>query len=280
MRKSDVNCRRAPAGAALALLLGDADRQRSRARRHGRPRAETPAGRDRADRVGEHGVARRAGGSRQRTHQQVRRGLSRQPLLRRLPVRRRGRATGHRARQEALQVSLRQRAAALRQHGEPGSFHVADEARRHVHGAEPGGRRAPDARLPGQPFGQVVQGGALHRAPAGSPHRHGRGGVAGAPAQAQGDRGRRQRLSAHHRLRRLPRHRRRGRRATDGGHGAFCRPGCRRRAPEPVPARPRRHVDDPQDPAGPARRHDPHQRRGASPRRSTRPSSRACRVDR
>ena len=33
--------------------------------------------------------------------------------------------------------------------------------------------------------------------------------------------------------------------------------------PEPVPARPRRHVDHAQDPARAARRHDPHQRRGA-----------------
>jgi hypothetical protein len=65
--------------------------------------------------------------------------------------------------------------SALRQHGEPGSVHGVDEARRHLHGSEPGGRRAPDARLTGQPFRQVVQRGALHRAAAGPPHRHGRG---------------------------------------------------------------------------------------------------------
>ena len=115
-----------------------------------------------------------------RAHQQVRRGLSRQPLLRRLPVRRRGRDAGHRARQEAVQVQLRQRAAALGQHRQPGRVHGADEARRHLHGAEPGGRRTPDARLAGQPVGQVVQGRALHGAPAGPAHRHGRGGGAGA----------------------------------------------------------------------------------------------------
>ena len=87
------------------------------------------------------------------------------------------------------------------------------------------------------------------RAPAGPPHRHGRGGEPGAPAQAEGDRRGRQRLSAHHRLRRLPRHRRRGRRLPDGRHGALCGPRRRRRASEPVPARPRRHLDDAQDAA-------------------------------
>ena len=92
--------------------------------------------------------------------------------------RRRGRDAGHRARQEALQVPLRQRAAALGQHRQPGSVHGADAARRHLHGAQPGGRRAPDARLAGQPVRQVVQGRALLRAPAGPPHRHGRGGGA------------------------------------------------------------------------------------------------------
>ena len=176
MRETDAHCRGAPAGAAFELLLGTPGRKRSRARRHGRPRAETAAGRDRADRVREHGIARGAGGGRQRAHQQVRGGLSRQPLLRRLPVRRRGRDAGHRARQEALQVPLRQRAAALGQHRQPGSLHGADEARRHLHGAQPGGRRSPDARIAGQPVRQVVQGRALRRAPAGPPHRHGRGG--------------------------------------------------------------------------------------------------------
>ena len=50
--------------------------------------------------------------------------------------------------------------------------------------------------------------------------------------------------------------------------------------PNPVAARPRRHHHHPQDPARPARRHDPDQRRGASPRRSTRRSSPACRAAR
>ena len=60
--------------------------------------------------------------------------------------------------------------------GQPGGLHGADEARRHLHGHEPGRRRSPDARLAGQPVRQVVQGRALRGAPAGPAHRHGRGG--------------------------------------------------------------------------------------------------------
>ena len=49
---------------------------------------------------------------------------------------------------------------------------------------------------------------------------------------------------------------------TDGGHGALRRAGCRRRASEPLPARACGDDDHAQDAARPARRHDPHQRRG------------------
>ncbi len=112
---------------------------------------------------------------------------------------------GDRAGQETVQLSVRQRAVALGQHRQSGSLHGADEPRRYLHGAEPRRRWTPDARLARQHVGQVVQGGALHGAPAGSPHRHGRGAHAGQAAQAQGDRRRGECLSAHHRLRRLPR---------------------------------------------------------------------------
>ena len=50
-----------------------------------------------------------------------------------------------------------------------------------------------------------------------------------------------------------------------------------RRPPDPGRHRRRRHHDDPQDPRRPARRHG-HVQRGARPRRSTRPSSPACRA--
>ena len=101
--------------AAIELLLRHAPGERPGARGHGRSGAQAPAGRDRADRLGEHRLARRAGGGRHRPHQQVCGRLSGQPLLRRLPVRGRGRDAGHRARQEAVQVQVRQRAAALGQ---------------------------------------------------------------------------------------------------------------------------------------------------------------------
>ena len=240
-------CRRARRRATSRPVLAKPGRERSRAVRLRAARARPPEERDRADRLREHRLARRARGHGQRAHQQVRRGLSRQPLLRRLPVRRPGREPRHRARQEAVRLPLRQRAVALGQHRQPGGIHGADEPRRYLHGAQPRRRRTPDARLARQHVGQVVQGGALHRAPAGPPHRHGRGRHPGAPAQAEGDRGGRQRLSAHHRLRQVPRHRRRGRRLPDGRHGAFRGSGRRRLAPEPVPARPRRHLDHAQD---------------------------------
>ena len=56
----------------------------------------------------------------QRLHQQVRRRLSRQALLRRLRVHRHGREPGPRPRQEAVRRRARQRAAALRLAGQPG----------------------------------------------------------------------------------------------------------------------------------------------------------------
>ena len=63
-------------------------------------------------------------------------------------------------------------------------------------------------------------------------HRLRRAGAAGARAQAEDDRRRRQRLPAHHRLRAHQRGRRGGRRHRDGGHGAHRRPGGRRTPPE------------------------------------------------
>ena len=112
--------------------------------------------------------------------------------------------------------------------------------------------------------GKWFKRGALRRAPRRPPHRHGRGREARAASTspkvivAGG--------SAYPRIidfRALPRDRRRGRRQADGRHGAFRRAGGRRRASEPVPARPCRDHDHPQDAARAARRLHPHQRRGA-----------------
>ena len=73
-------------------------------------------------------------------------------------------------------------------------------------------------------------------------------------APAEGDHRRRLGLSAHPRFPAIPRDRRRGRRLSDGRHGAFRRPGRRRRASVAVPACACRHHDDAQDAARPARR--------------------------
>ncbi len=66
---------------------------------------------------------------------------------------------------------LGQRAAALRLPGQPGGVHGPDEARRHLHGHGSGRRRPPHPRQVGQPVGQVVQAGGLHRAHPGPAHR-------------------------------------------------------------------------------------------------------------
>ena len=261
------------------LLLGPRGGRPGRLRRRG-PRDRPPAQRDRADRLGEHRQPRGAGGRRLGPHQQVCRGLSGPALLRRLPVRRRGGDAGHRSRQAAVRLQLRQRAAEFRQPGQPGRAAGAGQARRHHPRAVAGGGRAPHPRRGPQPVGQVVQGRALRRAPRGPAHRPRRGGRTRPRAPAAHHRRRRLGLPAHHRLRPLPRHRRRGRRHPDGGHGALRRPGRRRRASEPARARPCRHQHHAQDAARPARRADPHQPRGHRPARSTRRCSPACRAAR
>ena len=128
--------------------------------------------RDRADRLREHRLARRARGAGLGADQQVRRGLSGQALLRRLRVRRHRRDARDRAREEAVRLRLRQRPAELRQPDEPGGVPGAAPARRHLHGPRPRRRRPPHPRLAGQHVGQVVQGRALRRAPRRPAHRH------------------------------------------------------------------------------------------------------------
>ena len=134
------------------------------------------------------------------------------PLLRRLPVRRHRRAARHRPRQEAVRLRLRQRAAELRLAGQPGRVHRAGAAGRHHPRPQPRRRRPPDARLARQPVGQVVQAGLVHGASRHAPHRHGRGLQARPRASPAHHHRRRLGLSAPVRVRRLPRHRRRGRR--------------------------------------------------------------------
>ena len=121
------------------------------------PPGEPAPGRPRrADRLGELRQPRGADRAGQPAHQQVRRGLSRQALLRRLRVRRHRRDARHRAREEAVRRAVGERAAALGLAGEPGGVHRGAQAGRHDprHVARAG--RPPDARLAGQPVRQAL----------------------------------------------------------------------------------------------------------------------------
>ena len=119
----------------------------------------------------------------------------------------------------------------------------------------------------------------LRRPPRGPADRLRRGAAAGAGGAAQADRRRRLGVPAGDRRRRVPRDRRRGRRAADGRHGALRRAGRRRAPSEPRRARRRRHLDDPQD-AGRARVRGSCSAGPSTRRQSTRPCSRACRAAR
>ena len=110
-------------------------------------------------------------------------------------------------------------------------------------------------------------------------HRHGPGARPRPRAPAEDDRRRRHRVSAPHRLRAVPRHRGRGRRAAHVRHRPHRRAHRRRRPPEPVRHRRRRHAHDAQDPPRAVRRRHPVQGRAAAGG-STRPSSPACRAAR
>ena len=179
----------------------------------GRHRRREPApGRPhRADRLGELREPGRAGGAGLAAHQQVRRRLSRQALLRRLRARRRRRAAGDRPGEEALPRRLRERPAAFGRAGQPGRVLRRAEAGRHDPRHEPGARRPPDARLAGQLQRQVVQGRPL-RPPSGDrAHRLRRRRAACAPAQAEAHHRRRVGVFARDRLEALSRDRRRRR---------------------------------------------------------------------
>ncbi len=215
------------------------------AARH-RQRAAPPEQRPRADRLGE---LRQPGGARSGrlgAHEQVRRRLSGQALLRRLRVRRRRRVAGDRAREGAVRRRARQRAAALGRAGQHGGVLHAAEAGRHRPRHEPRARRPPHARPPAQLLRQALHDRPLRRAQGRRADRLRGARAPGARAQAEDDHGRRERLPARHRLR-ADRHAS----ARDVGvagrhrHGAHRRPGRREGASEPGAAlatssRPRR----------------------------------------
>ena len=165
-------------------------------------RESAPGRAHRADRLRKLHLAGRDGGPGQPTHQQVRRGLSGQALLRRLRVRRHRRGARARPAQAAVRRRARQRAAELRLAGQPGRVLRPAAAGRHHHGHEPGRRRPPDARHAAEHERQVVQGGELRRNER-RRDRLRRDGAAGARAPAQADHCRRLGVLAAHRLRAL-----------------------------------------------------------------------------
>ena len=169
------------------------------------------------------------GGAGLAAHQQVRRGLSGQALLRRLRVRRHRRAARDRPREEAVRRRRRQRPAAFGRAGQPGGVLRGAEARRHDPRHVAAARRPPDARLAGEHVsGKWFNVVAYGLDPRDRAHRLRRGRAARARAQAEADHRRRVGLFARHRLEALSRDRRRRRRAADGRHGALRRPGRRR----------------------------------------------------
>ena len=170
-------------------------------------------------RAGSHGLG---------VHQQVRRGLSRQALLRRLRVHRRGREPRPRARQAALRRRACQRAAALRLVGQHGGLRRSRPAGRRRLRPEPGARRPPDPRASPEFFRQDLQDRPLRRDPGNGDDRLRRPGEDGGARAAEADHRRRLGLSAHHRFRAHAPDRRQGRSALPGGHGALRRTGGRR----------------------------------------------------
>ena len=221
-----------------------------------RNEAPPPGHRPRADPLREFRLRSGDGSDGLGPDQQVCRRLSRQALLRRLRIRRSGRAAGHRPRQGALRRRARQRAAALRHAGEHRRLYDRAEAGRHRAGHESRARRPPDARPSAEFFRQDVQFRALRRRERNRNDRLRRARPPGARAQAENDRGRSERLFAHLRFPAHGADRAVGGRAAVRGHGAHRGTHRHRRASESgAPCRLRRHHHA-QDAARPARRPD------------------------
>ena len=210
-------------------------------------RARAPAVGDRADRVGELHLAERARVGRIGPDEQVRRGLPRPALLRRLRGRRRDRDARDRAREVPVRRRARERSAACRGTGQHGRLLRALRAGRHRARDAARPRGASDARAPGQLLGPLLPRRRLRRRPRHRADRLRRAAPARAGAPAQADRLRRFRLPAQDRGRPLPRGRGRGGGEAVVRHGAFLGAGRRRASSEPRRALRRRDVDDAQD---------------------------------
>ena len=130
-----------------------------------------PAGRNRTHRQREHRLRRGARSPRQRPDEQIRRGLSRPPLLRRLRTSRHRRAPRHRARQIPLRLQLRQRAAPFRRSSQPGRLPRTHIRRRDHPRHESCRRRPPHPWRRAQPLRQMVPCHPIRRPPRRRPAR-------------------------------------------------------------------------------------------------------------
>ena len=200
-------------------------------------------------------------GGRLRPHEQVRRGISRAPLLRRLRGRGRDRAARDRPCEGAVRRRARERPAARGRAGEHGRLPRAPRAGRHGALAAARPRRPPDPRLEGQLLGPALHDRPLRRRARDRRRRRGRGARPGARAPAEDRHLRRLGVSAHGRHRDVPQDRRRGRRAAVVRHGALRRARRGRAPSQPGRALRRGHVDHPQDARGAARGDRPLQSR-------------------
>ena len=172
------------------------------------------------------------------------------------------RAARHRPGEGAVRGEVRQRPAALRApRPTPRSMAALLTPGDTILGSGPGARRSPHARDAAELLRGALRRRRLPRPRRRPPRRHGRGRAPRPRAPPQADHRRLVGLPAAAGLRRVPPHRRRGRRLPHGRHGALRRPGRRGPAPLPGAARARRHLDDAQDPRRPPRRHHPDERR-------------------
>ena len=197
-------------------------------------------------------MAECARGGRVGSDEQVRGGLPRQALLRRLRGRGRDRGARANAREGAVRRGARERAAACGRAGEHGRLLRRPLTRRPGARAVARPRRPPDARAEGQLLREALRVPPLRRLARDDDGRLRRRARTREGGAAEADRLRRLRLPADGRGRSIPRDRRRGRRAPAVRHGALL--GARRRRPSPQPgaAQPFRHLDDTQDARRPA----------------------------